>query len=152
MNRASPDRPRPHRNSPVVVIVDPDESFGTLLQHFLERLGYSALRLPEARYALRLLRELKPDLLITTLDGDEIDGVELLVGLSAEQSRPPVLLCTRHPSGSPAMAAATDRLGVRLVLPRPCRFDVIASAVQRLLGPSVAPALPAPPLTERSAS
>jgi DNA-binding NtrC family response regulator len=134
MNRASPDRPRPHRNSPVVVIVDPDESFGTLLQHFLERLGYSAFRLPEARYALRLLRELKADLLITSLDGDEIDGMELLVGLSAEQERPPVLLCSRHPSASPAMAAATDLLGVRLVLPRPCRFDVIASAVQRLLG------------------
>jgi CheY-like chemotaxis protein len=121
---------------PLVMIVDPDDAFGTLLQHFLERLGYSAFRLSDSRYALRLLRELPADLLITSLDGDEVDGMELLVGLSAEQNRPPVLLCTRHPSASPAVSAATDRLGVRMVLPRPCRFDLIASAVQRLLGPS----------------
>jgi DNA-binding response OmpR family regulator len=132
MNRPSPTRP--HRNAPLVVIVDPDDSFGTLLQHFLERLGYSAFLLSDARYALRLLRELKADLLITSLDGDEIDGMELLVGLGAEQERPPVLLCTRHPSASPAVTAATSLLGVSQVLPRPCRFDVIASAVQGLLG------------------
>jgi hypothetical protein len=35
-------------------------------------------------------------LLITTLDGDEIEGLELLVGLGVEAIRPPVLLCTRR--------------------------------------------------------
>ena len=131
------------------MIVDSDDSFGTLLQHYLERLGYNAFRLTEARYALRLLRELQVDLLITSLDGDEIGSMELLVGLSAEQERPPVLLCTRHAETSPAVAAATRLLGVSQVLPRPCRFDVIASAVQRLLGqPGSARQLAA----ERSAS
>lgn len=140
------DRERPSsrrapatRVAPLVMIVDRDESFGTLLQHFLERLGYNAFRLPEARYALRLLREVKTDLLITSVDGDEIDGVELLVGLSAEPVSPPVLLCTRHPSSSPSVSAAARALGVRMVLPRPCRFDVIAGAVQRVLGPRAAP-------------
>jgi DNA-binding NtrC family response regulator len=128
--------PTPNATKPVVLIVDSDESFGTLLQHFLERLGYRALRLPEPRYALRLLRELEVDLLITTLDGEQGEGLELLIGLGSERERPPVLLCTRHPGSSPAMAAATSALGVSEVLPRPCRFDVIADAVERLVARS----------------
>ncbi len=129
-----------------VVIVDSDESFGVLLQHYLERLGHSVFRLTDSRYALRLLRELNADLLITTLDGEETDGVELLVGLAAEPRRTPVLLCTRHPSSSPAVMAATRALGVSQVLPRPCRFDVISAAVQALLEkPPAAAAEPTAP-------
>ena len=129
-----------------MVIVDSDESFGVLLQYDLERRGYHVLRLSDARYALRLLRGLGAAVLITTLDSDEMDNVELLVGLSAEPQRPSVLLCSRHPSNSPAMLAAAETLGVSQVLPRPCRFEVIAGAVETLL----AAALPA--LAVRSAS
>jgi DNA-binding response OmpR family regulator len=132
--------------APIVVIVDSDESFGMLLQHDLERRGYHVLRLSDARYALRLLRDMGADLLITTLDSDEMDNVELLVGLSAEPQRPPVLLCSRHPSTSPAMVAAAETLGVSQVLPRPCRFEVIAGAVETLL------AAASPALAVRSAS
>jgi DNA-binding response OmpR family regulator len=131
-------KPRSSSAPSRVVIVDSDESFGVLLQHYLERLGHSVFRLTDPRYALRLLRELNADLLITTLDGEETDGAELLVGLAAEPKRTPVLLCTRHPSSSPAVMAATRALGVSQVLPRPCRFDVISTAVTALLEKPVA--------------
>jgi DNA-binding response OmpR family regulator len=140
MNRTDLGPPRaPQR--PLVVIVDPDESFGMLLQLYLEYMGYRAIRLADARYALRLMRGLEVGLLITTLDGDEIEGLELLVGLAVETTPPPVLLCTRHLGSRAAIAAATRALGVSQVLPRPCHFDVIAAAVWGLLGrPAVATA------------
>src|SRR5215207_4498797 len=96
MDRKDLDKSPRKPGAPIVVIVDADESFGVLLQHFLERRGYNALRLLDARYALRLMRELDADLLITTLDTDEFDNVELLVGLASEPTRPPVLLCSRQ--------------------------------------------------------
>jgi DNA-binding response OmpR family regulator len=133
MNRIDLGPPRAPQRS-LVVIVDPDESFGMLLQLYLEYMGYRVIRLTDARYALRLMRDLKVGLLITTLDGDEIEGLELLVGLAVEATPPPVLLFTRHVGSTPAMAAATRALGVSQVLSRPCHFDVIASAVWGLLG------------------
>jgi DNA-binding response OmpR family regulator len=146
MDRKPASKDLTANTAPIVVIVDSDESFGMLLQHDLERRGYHVLRLSDARYALRLLRDMGADLLITTLDSDEMDNVELLVGLSAEPERPPVLLCSRHPSTSPAMVAAAETLGVSQVLPRPCRFEVIAGAVETLL------AAASPALAVRSAS
>jgi DNA-binding response OmpR family regulator len=150
MDRKPASNDRPTNAAPIVVIVDSDESFGVLLQYDLERRGYHVVRLSDARYALRLLRELGADLLITTLDSDEMDNVELLVGLSAERQRPPVLLCSRHPSTSPAMIAAAETLGVSQVLPRPCRFELIAGAVEALL--AAAPLAAEPALAVRSAS
>lgn len=128
------DRKDLEQPAPVVVIVDADESFGILLQHFLEQKGYRVLQLMDARYALRLMRDLGADLLITTLDCNEVDNVELLVGLSAEARRPPVLLCSRQGMSSPVINAAAQALGVSQVLSRPCRFEVIARAVENLLG------------------
>jgi DNA-binding NtrC family response regulator len=144
MDRSDLVTSRPAHAPPLVVIVDPDESFGILLQHFLEKLGYSTFCFSDARYALRLLRELHVDLLITSLDSNEIDGMELLVGLASEPRRTPVLLCTRHPSSGAAMIAATHALGVSQVLPRPCRFETIAGAVRGLIGQSSEPAVCAP--------
>ena len=131
MDRKDLDTPAPASGAPTVLIVS-GESFGILLQHFLEQRGYRALQLQDARYALRLMRLLRTDLLITTLDCDEIDNVELLLGLSSERERPPVLLCSRQ-SSSPAILASAEALGVDQVLSRPCRFEVIARAVERLL-------------------
>jgi DNA-binding response OmpR family regulator len=145
MDRKNLDKSPRAPGAPIVVIVDADESFGVLLQHFLERRGYNALRLLDARYALRLMRDLKADLLITTLDTDEIDNVELLVGLASEPVRPPVLLCSRQATSSRAINAAALALGVSKVLPRPCRFEVIASAVESLLAAATSPTLAAEP-------
>ena len=134
MKPIDPQPARPSHATSRVMIVDSDERFALLLESYLERLGHHIFRVADPRYALRMLRELSADLVITSLDGDETDGVELLVGLAAEPRRTPVLLCTRNAGSGAAVVSATRALGVSQVLPRPCRFDVISAAVQTLLG------------------
>jgi DNA-binding NtrC family response regulator len=121
----------PHAS--LVLIVDPEQSFGVLLQHFLERLGYRTRLLADARCASRLAVEPGAHLLVTTLEGVEPDGMELLVALAAEKQRPKLIVCTEHPNASAAMLAASGVIEDARVLPRPCRFDAIASAIQTLL-------------------
>jgi DNA-binding response OmpR family regulator len=129
MNRSGPRSPY----ASLVLIVGPDESFGILLKHFLERLGYCAKVIGDARCALRLLGVLGAQLVITTLEGTEPDGMELLVGLAAERNRPKLLVCSEHPSASTTMIGASGIKEDGRVLPRPSRLDAIATAVQDLL-------------------
>jgi hypothetical protein len=49
------------------------------------------------------------------------------------------VLCSRQ-AGSQALALSAMRpLGVRRVLPRPCRFEEIATAIDEIVAPAVAP-------------
>ncbi len=122
-----------HATTARVLIIDPDVRFGLLLKGYLEGRGWKAEWVEDGRKALMHWETYRPDLLITELQGKDLDGFELLDALSRVGKPPPVVICTKMAG----VAAWTDgvfrRLGVRAVLVRPVRFPEVASTLEEVM-------------------
>jgi DNA-binding response OmpR family regulator len=116
-----------------VLLLDTEESFGHLLGGYLAEQGWELVQITDGREALRQWDELSPQLLLMDLDGEEMDGFELLEEVLRKPDPPPVVICTRQPGvrgWSPETVAA---LGIAAATVRPIRFpelfEVLADAL-----------------------
>lgn len=117
-----------------VLLVDTEENFGRLLGGYLAEQGWELVQLSDGREALRQWDELAPDLLLMDLDGEEMDGFELIEEVLRKPDTPPVVVCTRQPgvrSWSPETLAS---LGLAAATVRPIRFPELLEVLQDALG------------------
>ena len=82
--------------APKLLLVDDDAGLLRLLSIRLERDGYTIATAPDARTALRTIRDFAPDLVITDLRMDGMDGTQLLDEIQQQWPGLPVLLITAH--------------------------------------------------------
>ena len=103
----------PH--TPVIAIVDDDESFLQATISFVRSLGYSAAAFPSADAFLNSNAVENTDCLITDLQMPGMSGIELQNYLLAEGNRVPVIFVTAFPEtearGDALRAGAVGFLG-----------------------------------------
>jgi len=116
-----------------VLIVDPDVRFGLLLKGYLEGRGWKAEWVEDGRKALQYWETYRADLLITELQGKDLDGFELLDSLSRIGRPPPVIICTKMAGVASWTDGVFRRLGVRAVLVRPVRFPEVAQTLEEVM-------------------
>ena len=78
-----------------ILVVDDEERITDLLRAYLEQASYRVLTAGNGRSGLELARADKPDLIVLDLMMPEMDGVECLRLLRAEQATPVILLTAR---------------------------------------------------------
>lgn len=78
-----------------ILVVDDEERITDLLRSYLEQAAYRVLTAGNGRSGLELARADKPDLIVLDLMMPEMDGVECLRLLRAEQTTPVILLTAR---------------------------------------------------------
>ena len=78
-----------------ILVVDDEERITDLLCAYLEQAAYRVLTAGNGRSGLELARADKPDLIVLDLMMPEMDGVEFLRFLRAEQATPVILLTAR---------------------------------------------------------
>ena len=100
-----------------VLVVDDDPGFLRLLTLRLGSEGYRAQSADNARAALTCLDDFNPDLVITDLRMDGLDGVGLLSELQRRRPALPVLLVTAH--GNIADAVTATQVGAVGFLTKP---------------------------------
>jgi CheY-like chemotaxis protein len=116
-----------------VLIVDPDVRFGLLLKGFLESRGWGSLWVSDGRKALRDWQRLRPDVVVTELDGEDLDGFEFISAVRTSEPTLPVVVCTRLAGASQWSPADRRALGVEAVLVRPLQFLQLHSALESVL-------------------
>ena len=116
-----------------VLICDPDIRFGLLLKEFLEGLGWSAEWVSDGRQALARWEALLPDLVVTELQGEDLDGFEFLDAMTRIAHPPPVVVCTRLKGVQGWDQGVQRSLGVRRVLARPVRFPALATMLEDVM-------------------
>jgi FixJ family two-component response regulator len=103
----------PH--TPVIAIVDDDESFLQATISFVRSLGYSAAAFPSANAFLNSNAVENTDCLITDLQMPGMSGIELQNYLLAQGNRVPVIFVTAFPEtearGDALRAGAVGFLG-----------------------------------------
>lgn len=123
-----------------VLIVHRDASYRRTLAAYLSTQGFEAIPREFGREALRDVAEIEPDVVLMDLDGDDYDEFELLACLASSPRRVHVIVCTPYDSSHGPEHAVLSELGVRHVLPRPCRFELIVRALAELT--SIAATMP----------
>jgi CheY-like chemotaxis protein len=116
-----------------VLIVDPEVRFGLLLKRYLEERGWNAQWVSDGRKALAKWKDLNPHIVVTELQGEDLDGFEFLEALARLPWAPPVVVCTRLKGVETWSGTVVAGLGVRRVLSRPIRFPRLAEVLEQVM-------------------
>lgn len=114
-----------------VLVVDDEAKMRRLLEIMLKQMGYDVLQAGNGRQALDLLQEEAVDLIITDLRMPELDGMDLLRELNAQNSEVPVIVVTAY--GTVDSAVQTMKYGACDYIVRPFELEAVEAAVTRAL-------------------
>ena len=118
------------KNTPVILVVEDDDSIGTFLVEVLsEETPYRALLVSDGVQALRLVNTVKPCLFITDFRLPHMNGLELCDSLKSMQSFKdiPTILMSAH---LPMQEVQKRNI---VGLNKPFELDDLLSTVERLL-------------------
>ncbi|RYZ53833.1 MAG: response regulator, partial [Proteobacteria bacterium] len=128
------------QESAKILLVDDDQGFLTLLSMRLTSEGFQVIAVNSGQEALQKIEAFKPDVMISDLRMDTMDGLELYGRVNRLMPFLPVILITAH--GSITDAVTATQQGVFSFLPKPIDrqklLDVIHQALEqkgRLLEP-----------------
>lgn len=116
---------------PRVLLVDDDRSLLRLLSMRLMAAGYDVLAVEGGEQALAQLSAFRPDMMITDLRMNGMDGMELYEKVSRHSPGLPVLVLTAHGTIPDAFAAASR--GVFSYLTKPYNSKVLLEHLERAL-------------------
>ena len=121
------------RSRPLIAISDSELALSTQLVGMLKGKGYSVMLVPDKCRLFNLLSAIKPDLIITSIRSDNLDGMEFLesVKSSYRLREIPVIVVSSHAE----MRPEAERLGADEFLEKPVSIDELEQSVKyRLMG------------------
>jgi two-component system cell cycle response regulator len=109
-----------------ILVVEDDPAIAALVEETLNEESYEVVPTGAAD-ALRLARELRPDVILTDYAMPDMDGAEISRRLRADRATAgiPIILMSAHPP------AARPRLPVDAELRKPFDLEAMAAAVAR---------------------
>ena len=118
-----------------ILIIDDDEALRSTMRKILQRQGHAVREAADGASGLALLRESRPDLVVTDLFMPEKEGIETILELRAEDPDLPILAVS---GGGVAMAPGlslsdAEALGANASLAKPFSVEAFQEAVDRLL-------------------
>ena len=114
-----------------ILVVDDEAKMRRVLDIMLQKMGHRVFGAGNGREALDVFAANAIDLVIADLRMPEMDGIELLASLRAQQSDVPVIVITAH--GTIETAIAAMKHGASDYLLRPFDIDVLELAIARAL-------------------
>ncbi len=119
--------------APNVLVVNTDLRFGVAVAWYLEDRGWQVRHATNVRETLERWNEFDPQLVITDLEGSEMDGFDFLDSLTAFPVRPAVLACALPLALAWLEGAPLAAVGIDAILVRPCRLDAIETLLTSML-------------------
>ena len=114
-----------------ILVVDDEPKMCRILEIMLQKMGHQVLSAGNGKEALRLFGSHNLDLIITDLRMPEMDGIELLAALNAQESEVPAIVITAH--GAVDTAVTAMKHGACDYIQRPFDIDALELAVTRAL-------------------
>ncbi len=112
-------------------VVDDDQSIRWVLDKALQRKGWQVRSFADAEQALAALAKDKPDLLVTDVRMDGMDGLELMKAVHKRYGDLPVIVMTAHSDLDSAVASYQG--GAFEYLPKPFDIDEVLALISRAL-------------------
>ena len=119
------------RQKPVVMLVDDDRDLLRLLTMRLTAAGYEVRSVTSGEEAMEKLSDIDPDVMVTDLQLDGMDGMTLFDRIHGAHPSLPILVLTAHGTIPDAFDAANR--GVFSYLTKPFNSQVLLSHLARAL-------------------
>ena len=112
-----------------ILVVDDEPLQRDILKTILDDEGYETHTAPSAEEALRIVKEVKPDVVLTDLRMEGMDGIELIENLPKEPFEPPAIVMTAY--GTISSAVEAIKKGAFDYLTKPLDKDVLLIMIKR---------------------
>jgi DNA-binding NtrC family response regulator len=113
----------------VILVVDDEPLQRDILKTILDDEGYETHTAPSAEEALKLLEEIRPDVIMTDLKMEGMDGIEFMESVPGEPFKPSVIVMTAY--GTISSAVEAIKKGASDYLAKPVDKDVLLITVRR---------------------
>ena len=120
-------------NAGTVLLVDDDQDMLNLLSKWLQGAGFVALEANSGEDALRLLSSARPDMVVTDLFMEEMDGMTLVTRIHAENPLTPVIMLSGQARIPDAVKAT--HLGTSAFLTKPIAKDAFLAEINTHIRP-----------------
>lgn len=117
---------------PVILVIDDEPLQRDILKTILDDEGYEAYTASSAEEGLKILKEIGPDVVLTDLKMDGMDGIEFIESLPEAPFQPPVIVMTAY--GTISSAVEAIKKGAFDYLTKPLDKDVLLINVKRAVG------------------
>lgn len=114
---------------PVVLIVDDEPLQRDILNTILEDEGYETYTAPSGEEALKIIRKFHPEVILTDLKMEGMDGIELIEAIPKDPFEPSMIIMTAH--GTISSAVEAMRKGAFDYLTKPLDKDSLIMTVKR---------------------
>lgn len=119
-----------------ILVVDDNRSSADALARVLRKQGDDVVAVYDGRDAIEQIRVDAPDLVLTDLKMEPVDGMEVL--RVAREQRPPAEVIVFTAYGAIETAVEAMRIGARDFLTKPVTADQLLHRIDRLRGPEAA--------------
>jgi CheY-like chemotaxis protein len=121
-----------------ILIIDDEPAVLTLFEQFLEGEGYTTELAADGKEGVRLLKQRKPDLIITDIMMPEMDGLEVIREIGQHHTDIPVIATSGGMKGGLMnFLPHAKRFGACRIFEKPVSLAALLAAVKELLpGPS----------------
>jgi DNA-binding NtrC family response regulator len=126
--------------TPLVLVVDDEESMRHYLRKTLAREGYEVLTAKDGPEALAIAQARPPDLVMVDVRMPGMDGVAVMRSLRASLPRLPVVLMTGY--GTVQHALGAMKQGATDYVTKPFRVDAVRATVEKALSAAARDARP----------
>lgn len=117
-----------------ILIVDDDSSIRLLFKQFLEGEGYKVSLASDGQEGIALLKQQKPDLIITDILMPEMDGLEIVREVRKHHSSIPIIAISGGMrSGQINFLSHARTFGACRVFEKPISLAALLTAVKELL-------------------
>lgn len=114
---------------PVILVVDDEPLQREILKTILDDAGYETYTAASGEEALKILKKYPPDVLLTDLKMEGIDGIELIESIPADAYTPTMIIMTAH--GTITSAVEAIKKGAFDYLTKPLSKDSLLLTIQR---------------------
>lgn len=118
-------------SSTVILVVDDDKMQRDILKTILSDEGYEAHGASSAEEALEAAQTLKPDVVLTDLRLDRMDGMELMKQLRSQADAPEVLIMSAF--GTPHIIEESARKGAFSFMQKPLEKNQVLFTIKQAL-------------------
>lgn len=116
----------------VILVIDDEPLQRDILKTILDDEGYETHTASSGEEGLEVLKEINPDVVLTDLKMEGMDGIEFIGSLPDAAFRPPVIVMTAY--GTISSAVEAIKMGAFDYLTKPLDKDVLLINVKRAVG------------------
>jgi len=113
----------------VILVIDDEPLQRDILKTILDDEGYETHTASSGEEGITIIREIKPDVILTDLKMGTVDGIELIGSLPEEPFKPPAIVMTAY--GTISSAVEAIKKGAFDYLTKPLDKDVLLITVKR---------------------